>query len=389
MSLSLKVQAHVLKDRGFDNWHREVAGRWSIEDLRADERYRQDWISFDCLVWDAERQRLFCGLTAISTDVFWTFEPSSGRFTSLDFPRVGDRFDVKFHRSLERDTDGSYLAATAMLHDMDQQHVAGGGKLIRYRPDADDYAILDVPVPGHYIQSIAVDRQRRLLYGFTYPAEFMFVHDLDSGRSRTLAYIGNSRMVCQAHCAVLDADGRLWGTWGENRAFEDDPGRWPIRYFRYDPDSDEFTWFSHGPPKTSADDHANVDHMLLADDGLIYVGSASGGLSTLDPRTGEVEALGKPYPGKRLAGLVQARDGHVYGAGNEGVDAHGRGTARLFRHDRGTQRTEDLGPIHDDDRADGAIKVHMLVEGEDGVLYAGENDHLWRSSYLWRCRIGG
>jgi len=31
----------------------------------------------------------------------------------------------------------------------------------------------------------------------------------------------------------------------------------------------------------------------------------------------------------------------------------------------------------------------MLVEAEDGVLYAGENDHHWRSSYLWRCEIDG
>jgi hypothetical protein len=383
----VKVQAHVLKDHRFDDWHRRVAGRWSIEDLRANPSYRDEWISFDCLAWDSERQLLYMGLTAINTDIFWTFDPASGKFASLGFPRVGDRFDAKFHRSLERYTDGSYIVATAMLHDMDQQRDAAGGKLVRYWPEEDRFALLDIPVPGQYIQSILVDRDRRLVYGFSYPAEFMFVHELDTGRSRHIAYIGNSRMICQPHCAVLDRRGRVWGTWGENRAFEDDPGSRPIRYFSYDPEQDSFQWFAHGAPKTWHGDTANVDHMLLADDGLIYVGTASGGLSRLDPESGRTESLGKPFPGKRLAGLVQARDGHLYGAGNEGVDAQGRGTARMFRYDLARGESEDLGPIFDPERGDGAVKIHMLIEAEDGVLYAGENDNLWRSSYLWRCEV--
>jgi hypothetical protein len=385
--LTTRVEALVLKNQPFDDWHQSVSGRWSIEDLRADPRYRDGWISFDCMVWDHDREALFLGLTSINTDIFWKFDPGANKFESLDFPRVSDRFDAKFHRSLELDSDGSYIAATAMLHDMDQQHLAAGGKLIRYRPDIDEYEILDVPVPGHYIQSIVLDRQRRLVYGFTYPAEYMFVFDLDAGTSRTLAYIGNARMICQSHCAVLDRDGRVWGTWGENRAFEDDPGRHPIRYFCYDPRSDDFTWFQHGPPKTGVQDHGNLDHLLLGSDGLIYAGSVHGGLSSLDPQSGEVTHIGKPYPGKRLAGLVQATDGHIYGAGNEGMDERGRGLARLFRYRLDTHRIEDLGPILDKEIDDGAIKVHMLIEAEPGTFYAAENDHLWRSSYLWRCNV--
>lgn len=385
----MMIQALVLKDGRFSDWHEKVSGRWSIEDLRADPRYRDEWISFDCLVWDHERELMYVGLTSINNDIFWSLDPLSGKFSSLDFSRVADRFDAKIHRSLERDHDGTYIAATAMLHDMDQQRAARGGKLVRYVPDRDAYELLDIPVPSQYIQSFVLDRGRNLVYGFTYPAEYMFVHDLETGRSRQVAYLGNSRMVCQAHCAVLDRDGFLWGTWGENRAFEDEPGYWPIRYFRYDPDADNFEWFDHGPPTTGPGDAGNIDHMVLADDGHIYVGGVSGGLSRLDPASGDVELLGKPFPGKRLAGLVQARDGCLYGAGNEGIDLAGRGTARLFRYDLVASSFEDLGPIMDTDRDDAAIKIHMLVEGEDGVLYAAENDHLWRSSYLWRCRVAG
>lgn len=81
--------------------------------------------------------------------------------------------------------------------------------------------------------------------------------------------------------------------------------------------------------------------MLLATDGLIYVGTVAVGLNTLDPESGNVVSLGKPFPGTRLAGLVQARDGHIYGAGNSGLDPAGRGRVRLFRYVRsgGVSRT--------------------------------------------------
>jgi hypothetical protein len=55
------VRAHILKNRRFTNWTSEVEGRWTIEDLRADAGYREDWISFDCLAWDRRSGRLYVG----------------------------------------------------------------------------------------------------------------------------------------------------------------------------------------------------------------------------------------------------------------------------------------------------------------------------------------
>src|SRR2546430_16665753 len=63
-----------------------------------------------------------------------------------------------------------------------------------------------------------------------------------------------------------------------------------------------------------------------------------------------------------------------------------RGTCRLFVFDPRSKATEDLGPIFDPELDAGAACIHMLVEGEPGILYAGENDNTWRSSYLWDCR---
>lgn len=385
----IRVRAHVYRDRHFDNWEREVAGRWTIEDLRADPGYRHDWISFDCLRWDQEREQLYIGLTAIDTDIFHVFCPGDGTFRSLGFPRISDRFDAKLHRSLEVGGDGCLYLATALLHDVDQQRQARGGKIVRYSSRDDEFQVLATPVPHHYIQSIVLDRERNSIYGFTYPAEFMFRYDLNTGESRVLAYIGNGVMMSQPHNAVLDQSGRLWGTWGESRAFEDLPGPVPIRLFSYDPDTDTFTWFSHGLPKVSLDDPARVDHMMVARDGSIYVGTTTGGFSRLDPTTGSVDDLGKPFAGPRLAGLVEGPDGCIYGAGNAGYAEDGIGQARVFSYHPGRNHLEDLGPIYDPARGAGAAKIHMLVSTPNGTLFAGENDNTLRSSYLWEINTRG
>ena len=377
------VTAHIYKDHRFDNWESEVQGHWTIENLRADPGYCNDWISFDSLAWDESSKRLYIGLTSINNDIFHVFDPATHQFHSLNFRRISNKFDAKFHRSLEIDQDGMIYAATALLHDVDQQFAAPGGKLLRYDPRADLYKVLDIPVPHQYIQSIKLDPRRRVIYGFTYPAEYLFCYDMESHQTRTLAYIGNGVMICQPHASILDPQGRLWGTWGEARAFEDITGPTPVRIFCYDPDQDQFTWYKHGFPKVSPDDPARIDHMLLATDGMIYAGTVAGGFSSLDPSTGDVEDLGRPYQGERLAGLVQASDGLIYGAGNSGYGPEHKGEARLFVFDPRSKQLEDLGPIFDSKLGLGAVKIHMLVAAPDGTLFAGENDNIYRSSYLW------
>ncbi len=385
---SMQVKAHILKDARFDNWDSTVAGRWKVDDLRADEGDCNQGISFDSLAWDAASEKLYIGLTSINNDIFWTFEPASATFSSLDFQRITNKFDAKFHRSLEIDDDGMIYAATALLHDVDQQFEAPGGKLLRYDPTRDLYKVLAIPAPPHYIQSIILDRARQIIYGFTYPAELLFRYDLETHTCRQLAYIGNGLLICQPHGPALDRRGVLWGTWGESRAFEDEMGPVPVRIFSYDPDQDRFTWYQHGFPKTHDADPARIDEMMLASDGRIYAGTTAGGFSRLDPETGAVEDLGRPFPQARLAGLAEGSGGLIYGAGNQGYGPENKGEARLFVFDPADDTLSDLGPIYDPELGMGAVKVHMLVAAGDGTLFAGENDNIYRSSYLWECKVG-
>ncbi len=383
-----QTKAHIYKNRTFDNWDSDVAGNWTIEDLRSDVGYCNDWISFDSLAWDNLTEKLYIGLTSINTDIFHVFNQANQEFQSLGFHRISDKFDAKFHRSLEIDHDGMIYAATALLHDQNQQHQAPGGKLIRYNPKTDEYLILAIPIPHHYIQSIKLDRKRKLIYGFTYPGEYFFRFDLETQQTKILAYIGNGVMMCQPHYSALDHQGKLWGTWGETRAFEDIPGPNPIRIFSYDPDYNHFNWFTYGFPKVNNMDTARVDTMLTTKDGLIYVGTVAGGFSRLNPRDGSVEDLGSPYKGERLAGLTQTSNGLIYGAGNSGYGKDKKGETRLFVFDPEKGNCEDIGPIFDRELGKGAVKIHTLVAASNTKLYAGENDNIYRSSYLWEINLG-
>jgi len=383
-----QTKAQIYKDRTFDNWDSDVAGNWTIEDLRSDVGYCNDWISFDSLAWDNLTEKLYIGLTSINTDIFHVFNQTNQKFQSLGFQRISDKFDAKFHRSLEIDQDGMIYAATALLHDQNQQHQAPGGKLIQYNPKTDEYLVLAIPIPHHYIQSIKLDSKRKLIYGFTYPGEYFFKFDLETQQTKILAYIGNGVMMCQPHYSALDQQGKLWGTWGETRAFEDLPGPNPIRIFSYDPDYNHFNWFTHGFPKVNNNDTARVDTMLTASDSLIYVGTVAGGFSRLNPRDGSVENLGSPYKGERLAGLTQTPNGLIFGAGNSGFGKDKKGKSRLFVFNPENGKLEDLGPIIDDKLEKGAVKIHTLVAASNTKLYAGENDNIYRSSYLWEINLG-
>jgi hypothetical protein len=257
-----------------------------------------------------------------------------------------------------------------------------GGKLFKYEPTAEKYTLLDIPVPHHYIQSIALDRRNRLIYGATFPAEVLFCYDLTTGKSRQIAYIGAGYVMGQAEKMALDGQGRLWGTWVQIRAWEAGDRPRHRLLFCYDPTTDQMNWLGRGLPRLSALDPGSADTMLLAeDDGFIYIGTGIGALCRLDPRTGDVELLGKPCNGRRLTGLRFGPDGRLYGVGGDGE------RVRVFAYDRESRAFTHYGIIHDYDYGEGADHCHDMCITDDYVIFAGENDNPRRSGFLWECRL--
>lgn len=404
MTNAPEIRSHRLRDVRLSGWKENIAGRWHYNDLAADPKWVHGWISFDAVTFNPGDGHVYCGLNAIDGDLLYRFDPRTETFTGLETKRWTDAYDSKIHRTLLLNPqDDCFYFATSLLHDADKQHEAPGGKLVRYDWKADRYDVLGIPFPHLYVQSIAADWSRGILYGFTYPAEFIVRHDLATGQSRVLAYVGNAIMFAQPHNAVVDRDGWLWSTYAETRAWDEVTGTCPIRLCKYHPDGDRFVWYPHGlarkadtdqlRPDPVADgtdmpdmtesrhkqDYGFCDGMVYDGGRFIYAGSVAGVLSRIDIETGEVAKVANVMRSGRFPAMAFGPDGKLYGGGGM------KGQTTLCRFDPATLELEVWENLADAD-GERPARIHELCVTGDGTVYFGENDHHTRSSYLWSAR---
>jgi hypothetical protein len=395
------VKAHALRNYKLAGWQEKIAGRWTYRDLVADPDWYKGWISFDTVTWNPEDKKVYCGLNSLDGDLLYVFDPQNGQFESLGAARWADKFDVKIHRTLLLNPrDHCFYFGTSLLHDLDRHPQPKGGKLVRFDPRSRTFEILCVPVEYLYIQSIAADWERGILYGFTYPAEAVFETSLATRRTRFLAYIGNAIMFVQPHNAVVDKHGWLWGTCAETRAWDEKPGTEPVRLFKYHPDENKFVWFDHGLTRRAAakqllDDPGNLsdfrgpldesrhqqdwgfcDSMAYDGGRYIYAGTVAGVLCRIDTTTGGVEKLANVTTTERLPALT-IKDGILYGGG--GV----KGRTELIRWDLSTDCIQSYSELIDPQMNDRPERIHDIAVDHNHRLYLGENDNHQRSSYLW------
>ncbi len=278
-----EVKAIILKNVRFANWDSEVKGKWDYDEFLENENYRAGWISFDSLLYDRKNNLIYCGLAAFDTDILYLYDRNSQRFISLGYSKIADRFDAKFHRSLEVDNEGNIYGAIGLFHNLDRQREAPGGSLVKYDPRTKEINKLAIPIPHTYIQCIALDKDRKIIYGFTFNPEKMFRYDLNTKETTDLGFIGNNMLMSHPHIPAIDDEGNCWGTWGATRAWDDHPGMDAIRLLKYDRKEDRIIWFRHSLPKVSGEDYGTVDSMLNGKDGYIYVGTTAGALVRLNP----------------------------------------------------------------------------------------------------------
>jgi sugar lactone lactonase YvrE len=335
----------------------------------------------------------------------YAFDPATGCFESLGAQAWADEFDVKIHRTLLLNPkDRNLYFATSLLHDIDRQREAPGGKLVRWDPANGQHHVIATPFPHLYVQSIAADWERSLIYCFTYPAEFLVKVDLLTGKPEVLGYLGNSLLFAQPHNAVVDGAGWLWGTCAETRAFDEVPSPVPIRLFRYHPDGDRFDWFEHGLSRRSQreqllpeagagdaaipeeqetrhkDDYGFCDAMVYDGDGAIYAGTTAGVLCRIDCASGSVTKVANAVPPGRFPALA-FRDGILYGGGGL------RGNTQLIRWDTRTDRIDSFRDLIDPRTGERPARIHEIAVDAGHRLYLGENDNHTRSSYLWKIEL--
>lgn len=363
------VKAHIMRDvksrdqsLGVDTF----AGKIEDDDVFHNR------IAFTSLLYNPNDGLIYCGITAYDNDILHTFDPNTGEFRSLGYTRVAEKYEVKVHRSLELDDDGTLFGASACLHDVNLRLEAPGGRIFSYTPETGKIRVLVTPVPHDYVQTISLDRKRRLIYGFTYPVFKFFKYDLATNETTNFDYVGSI-----THISALDDRGRLWGTWNSTRH----------SLFCYDPDADEITWHRHGLPGSAAASGmmyagaGPVDSMINGGDGYLYIGSTSGALLRLEPESAEVEFLGKPFATSRMPGLTIGSDGLIYGCGGDGGDS------LVFTYDRSARRFDVLGRVYEEERSIGCYRTHDICIVPDGRMFIAETDVPQRAGYLWECSV--
>ena len=397
----MNVKAYILRNVKLDGWSNNIVGKWSYHQLAADPKWSKGWISFDAVAFNPDDRQIYCGLNSIDGDLLYRFDPVSGKFEGLNTQRWADAYDVKIHRTILRNpADRCFYFGTSLLHDMDEQQMAAGGKLVKFNPATNSYEFLCVPAPRLYLQSIAADWQRNLIYSFTYPSEAVYKTDLAGKQSSLVAYLGNAIMFAQPHNAVVDKYGWLWGTMAETRAWDEITGLQPVRIFKYHPDSDALVCFDYGLPRwgdkqqlladpvrsgavTKAlgetrhrQDFGFCDSMVYDGDRYIYAGTVAGVLSRIDIESGRVDKIANVISSGRFPAMA-VRDGVLYGAGG----MHGQ--TQIVRWNTHSDRMELFSDLVDESINERPARIHDLVVDDQHRVYFGENDNHDRSSYLW------
>jgi len=338
----------------------------SVRDKKA---FKEGYYAFTCMVWHPKLKRLICGHTNFANDLLHAFDPKTGKFESLGYASFAEKYEIKVHRGLELAGDGSIYGATSCLHDVNERLKAPGGKVFRWDPATGKFTLVSVPCPPDYLQTISLDWKHRMIYGMSYPVFNFFAFSIDENTVVYSQYMGSI-----THIGALDNRGGYWGTWGYGHYL-----------FRYDPKTNTVDFLRHGLPSKCESlmyPHAGpIDSMISSDDGFLYIGSEKCELYRLDPKTGEVAYLAKPFVSNRMPGLLIAEDGLIYGVGGNDNNV------RIFTYDRKTRATRVLGQVVDSASAEPCFRPHDLVKVGNS-LFVGETDNPHRSDCLWECRMG-
>lgn len=367
-------------------WEDEVHYGWNYDDVLKHEDWKKGWISFDCLLYDPETNKIHAGVTSFDENgISCAYNRDTGCFEENGVASITDQWDAKFHRSLvKREKDGCYYAAIALLHCVDHYLDAPGGAICKYDPKTGVWEKLCIPVPHAYIQHISLDEKNDYIYCMTFAPEYIVRYHIPTGEVKNFGLIGSGIAgMAQGECLAFDGEGTLWGTWRITRAWSNDIGENASRLFKIRENADKIEFLQTGLPKADGSfGYEKPEAFINLGDRYVYATAANGSLYRIDPQTNEATYLFTPIKDRRsrLASLAVGPDGCAYGV--TGRD----GDCELLKFDFKNDAYELLGRVVDQD-GEPCWQVHHVIFTEDGVLYAGENDVPHRSGYLWEIKL--
>jgi len=331
--------------------------------------WRDNFFAFTCMEYFEKHHKIFLGSTHFENNIFLTFDPDTKEYESLKYNEYSDdKLDIKIHRSLCINEDGLIFGAPSGLHDEDKWVDSPGGKIFSYDYPNRKYETLGIPVEHDYIQTISMDLERKLIYGFTLNAFIFFVFSIEKRETIYQQYMGSI-----PHISAIDDDGGYWATWGGSHKF-----------FRYNPDTNkcEFHHLCFPEPCRSImyRNAGPIDMSLNIGDGFIYFGEEKGGLFRLDPKAVTLEYLGRPFGVDRLPGICK-------GPGNTLLLAGGLDWKTGFGlFDLENKHFHHLAELKDEKDNEICFRVHdMALVGS--TVYIAEVDHPKRTSRVWELEL--
>lgn len=286
---------------------------------------------------------------------------------------------------------GHYAISNSLWHDIEKMyHGYKGGHLLRYGPEENDDKVylpdqdcpvidLGVPIAGHGIYALTIDRINNIIYGLTYPHGHLFQYEIKTKKFRDLGETNPD--------IVFHGPERDWRTLpralvcdDSGRVFTSGAGGFLI-YYRTGDTSITLTSIQipgEYYPVQAYKGYPVVEYFAKAVNGLIYGASCDGYLFSLDPYELKIFNLGKPRATRRMRALTAGVDGKVYMIAGERIEP-----CRLFSYDLKDCSFSDLGVIAVDRspyyswRAD---QFDCMTTGLDGTVYIGESE---RRSHLF------
>ncbi len=378
----MKVKVLKLENEQYGTqWEDEILDHWDYDDFKNNQAWNKGWTSIDCGYYNAEDERVYLGITSFANDIFKAYDRKSGKFLDLGYDKVADKYDAKFHRSLVKGNDGCLYAAIALLHCSDRYLEAPGSPIVKYDPVSGTITKMGIPIPHAYIQAIAIDNDRNMLYGQCLAPEFTFSFNLKTGESRILGLLGSGYGgMAQGENICIDNDGCVWFAWSLTRAWQSAPGVDANRLCKYDPEQDKMIFYKTGLPFSDGrHGFERAEAFFNFHDGFMYASGGNGSFYRINPETGEATYLYTPVEDRpsRLSSLVKAKDGVAYGV------TGCAGKCNLLKVNYKDDTFEILDEIKDDDTGEPLWQCHDITITGDNVLYVGENDNPYRSGHLW------
>ena len=338
-----------------------------------------------------EKGHFYGGFTGAKGKLFFRYDIAADEFTDLgdrvvSAPEIttfsGKPLSQKIHHALVRLPDGRIAGGTGQNYSTHTLYTDrdDGGHVFFYDPRSGRSVDLGIPCPHEWIINLTSDPAGENLYGMSYPLNHVFRVHVKRGEMRVVGQpIAGSYGDCGCcHECCTDEEGNLYGSGTGGHIW------------KYDPRRDELAPTSMRLPEGAL----RVDSLIRGPGNLLYAGTwETGHVVRMDARKGRLDVLGQPAAGPRLPALAWRADGCLYGAAGGGDQYKGR-NAFLFRFDPRTSRLEEIGTIESKEQGIVAERIHTMIAGDDGTLYAGETGgksllpgEAAMHPYLYVCKI--